>query len=166
MNSTSCAKVTCIPFSAFSPNQTPNTTLILRLAASKKKQSLTMLALCRLRKVGHEASHACLTQAFCPPSSMAPISCHERGSLSSHIRDLVRPSWPSFPSTSQSPKVLNLVISSSISCRSTSVILFVRLGINVFASSAVSQHKLAAPRESSAPPRFRNPVEMSERSHT
>ena len=47
--------------------------------------------------------------------------------------------------SSQSTKVLNLVISSNISCRSTSVILFVRLGIKVLASSALSQHKLAAP---------------------
>lgn len=46
--------------------------------------------------------------------------------------------------TSQSTNVLNLVISSNISCKSASVILFVRLGIRVFASSAVSQHKLAA----------------------
>lgn len=43
---------------------------------------------------------------------------------------------------SHSTKFRNLVTSSNSSCRSTSLILCVKLGIRVFASSALSQHKL------------------------
>ena len=63
--------------------------------------------------------------------------------------------FPSFPPPSpQSTKVLNFVISSSISCKSASLILFVRLGIRVLASSALSQHKLAAFPSTSCQPFF------------
>ena len=44
--------------------------------------------------------------------------------------------------TQPSVKFLSLEISSSRSCKSTSLILFCRLGISVFASSALSQHRL------------------------
>jgi len=43
-----------------------------------------------------------------------------------------------------SVKFLNFVISSNSSCKSTSLILFVKLGISVLASSALPQHKLPA----------------------
>lgn len=51
-----------------------------------------------------------------------------------------------------STKFLNFVISSNKSCKSSSLILFAKLGINVFASSALSQHRLPSPSEYFSPP--------------
>ena len=114
-----------------------------------QKTPLTMLALPRL--LGGPYSIVPVSDA-----SLLPIKLNGRtftaqaGSHSHPISFIsilsIHPSLS--PSPSQSTKVLNLVMSSNISCRSPSVILFVRLGINVLASSALSQHKLAA----TAPP--------------
>lgn len=48
-----------------------------------------------------------------------------------------------------STKFLSFVISSNSSCNSASLILFDRLGIKVFASSALSQHRLPKTQASS-----------------
>ena len=50
-----------------------------------------------------------------------------------------------------STKFLSFVMSSSNSCKSTSLILFAKLGISVFASSALSQHRLPIQAKSRQP---------------
>lgn len=60
----------------------------------------------------------------------------------SHMHPSIMHSLLPLTQPPHSTKFLNFVISSSSSCKSASVILFDRLGISVFASSALSQHKL------------------------
>ena len=126
------------PLPSRNRRQTPRSFLVLM----HSDRTLTMLALRRLQRwhIKHPSRirrRHTLHQLNSPDAVSFPSL--RRGVMISFLRDCFPQSW------SQSTKLLNLVISSKISCKSTSLILFVRLGINVFASSALSQHKLAAP---------------------
>ena len=141
------------PFHWRNRRQAPRSFLVLMHSG----KTLTMLALRRLQRwhIKHPSRirrRHTLHQLNSPDAVSSPSL--RRGVMIWFLRNC-------FPqSRSQSTKLLNLVISSKISCKSTSLILFVRLGINVFASSALSQHKLAAaPRYRSARPRPMDVVE-------
>ena len=159
MNSTFCANLICMQFSTSFP--IPDAEHHAHSwSPSAKTTNVPDASSLKTSEMGHTAFHEDLAQAFRPPRLKLPgLNAMSFRHLRSRFMISFLSIWSSCPVTSQSTKVLNLVISSRISCRSTSVILCVRLGINVFASSALSQHRLAfVPGTVSPPPCLTNQI--------